>query len=637
MQPFPIHCTTCRTKLIVSKSELLGQILACPSCSSMVQLPNVPPGFEDPNNANDTVDDFGYVAGDNLNDDIPIGDSSDHLLASEQSDSPAMQDQPIVESSGTLVDKLDEQADSLPLNWNSDESQEKNRRRVVIGLCVGGLVTITTIIGFVVFGGSKETDQLAQQPNVPTQDTTEQSEPIVSPPTEDTNDEDIQDVPEQSKPPINAEPTNPETTNPASMPETEQPVTEPEIPSAAPPGFEATAETTTETGTLNNILVDVAPFLGNSANPILTSPERPALPSPANNTQAATEVNIKAGLSFTVPQLSIQEDLPLFQFFYLVTTLGNFPVTVDLQSLELSDTSLFSPVSISVKNQTLAAILTTVLDPLGLAMIQDGGHVIILHQRHISTEVIRGNITLERIEKLGLTTVELSDIVNQSLSDPQNPITSTPSGDVANESTGLTIQGDQRVQDQVQRLLQRMLQSKNLQAIEGLANELDAWEQYQTSSSLNFHRKTPLVRILAYLNSETGLHFQVNWDQLWKVGWTPTSQVTLITDNETLLGGLEQLLTSNGLSFIARPNNVLEITSAKHALETNIVSFYDLTKTDKTRRGALLKALGDMQQTLDIRIIEQGPGTSTIISAPAPVHRQIVQIITPPKPTNTSE
>ena len=168
-------------------------------------------------------------------------------------------------------------------------------------------------------------------------------------------------------------------------------------------------------------------------------------------------------------------------------------------------------------------------------MIQDGGHVIILHQRHVSTEVIRGNITLERIEKLGLTAVELSDIVNQSLSDPQNPITSIPSGDVANESTGLTIQGDQRVQDQVQRLLQRMLQSENLQAIEGLANELDSWEQYQTSSSLNFHRKTPLVRILAYLNSETGLHFQVNWDQLWKVGWTPTSQVTLVTDNETLL------------------------------------------------------------------------------------------------------
>jgi len=623
MQSFPIHCTTCRAQLIVSKPELLGQILACPSCSSMVQIPDVPPGFQNPENANDTVDDFGYVTENNPNDEIPIGDSNANLLAGEHAEPLSAEDQPIVEPSDSQADEIDEQADMLPLDWKSDESQNKKRRLIVIGLCVGGLITI---IGFVVFGGGEDPQQITQQPNVPTQDIAEQSEQIVTPAPADTVAEVIPVPPEQPTLPTEAEPTNP-----TPPPETKQPTTEPEPPSAAPPGFEAAAETSTETGDLNNILLDVAPFLGNSANPILTSPERPAMPNPVSNPQAATEVNIEAGLSFTVPQLVIKEELPLFQFFYLVTTLGNFPVTVDLQSLELSGTSLFSPVSISAENQTLAAILTTVLDPLGLATVQNGGHVIILHQRHISPDVLRIDIPLERIKELGTTAVELSDIVNQSLADPQKPISSITSGDIADESTGVTIQGDQRIQDQVERLLQRMLQSEKLQAIDGLANEHDAWEQYQQDSSLNFHRKTPLVRILAYLNSETGLHFQVNWDQLWKVGWTPTSQVTLVTDNETLLSGLEQLLTSNGLSFIARADNVLEITSAKHALETNLISFYDLTKTDKTRRDALLKTLRDMQQTIDIRIIEEGSGTNTIISAPAPVHRQIVQIITPPK------
>ena len=631
MQSFPIHCTTCRAQLLVSKPELLGQILACPSCSSMVQIPDVPPGFQAAENANDTVDDFGYVAEDNPNDEIPIGDSSANLLANEHTDSLSAQDQPIVEPSDSQADEIDEQADMLPLDWKSEESQGKKRQLIVIGLCVGGLITITTIIGIVVFGPREDPHQITQQPNVPTQDTAEQPEQIVNPAPADTVSNVVPDPPEQTTLPTEAEPTTAETINPPPPPEKKQP-TEPEPPSAAPPGFEATPETSTETGDINNILLDVAPFLGNSANPILTSPERPAMPNPVSNTQAATEVNIEAGLSFTVPQLIIKEELPLFQFFYLITTLGNFPVTVDLQSLELSGTSLFSPVSISAENQTLAAILTTVLDPFGLAMVQNGGHVIILHQRHISPDVLRVDIPLERIEELGTTAVELSDIVNQSLADPKKPIASITSGDIADESTGVTIQGGQRVQDQVERLLQRLLQSEKLPAIDGLANEHDAWEQYQQDSSLNFHRKTPLVRILAYLNSETGLHFQVNWDQLWKVGWTPTSQVTLVTDNETLLSGLEQLLTSNGLSFIARADNILEITSAKHALETNLTSFYDLTKTDKTRRDALLTTLRDMQQTLDIRIIEEGPGTKTIISAPAPVHRQIVQIITPAKP-----
>jgi hypothetical protein len=578
----------------------------------MVQIPDVPPGFQAPENANDTVDDFGYMAEDNPNDEIPIGDSSVNLLANEHADSLSAQDQPIVlnDSQADEIDEQDEQADMLPLDWKSEESQGKNRRLIVIGLCVGGLITITTIIGIVVFSPREDPHQITQQPNVPTPDTAEQPEQIVTPAPADTAADVVPDPPEQTTLPTEAEP---------------------EPPSTAPPGFEATPETSTETGDINNILFDVAPFLGNSANPILTSPERRAMPTPVSNARAATEVNIEAGLSFTVPQLIIKEELPLFQFFYLITTLGNFPVTVDLQSLELSGTSLFSPVSISAENQTLAEILTTVLDPLRLAIVQNG-HVIILHQRHINPDILRVDIPLGRIEELGTTAVELSDIVNQSLADPKKPIASITSGDIADESTGVTIQGDQRVQDQVERLLQRLLQLEKLQAIDGLANERDAWEQYQQDSSLNFHRKTPLVRILAYLNSETELHFQVNWNQLWKVGWTPTSQVTLVTDNETLLSGLEQLLTSNGLSFIARADNVLEITSAKHALETNLTSFYDLTKTDKTRRDALLTTLRDMQQTLDIRIIEAGPGAKTIISAPAPVHRQIVQIITPAKP-----
>ncbi|MDE0818176.1 MAG: hypothetical protein OSA92_10970, partial [Pirellulaceae bacterium] len=187
MQPFPIHCTTCRAKLIVSKPELLGQILACPSCSSMVQISDVPPGFQDPENANDTVDDYGYVSEDNLNDDIPIGDSVDNLLTAELIDSTGVQDQPIVEPSASTSDELDEQADLPPLDWNSDESQENKRKLVVIGLCVSGLVSITVIIGFVVFGRNQDSDQNAQQSNAPAQETAEQPaqpEQITTPPAE---------------------------------------------------------------------------------------------------------------------------------------------------------------------------------------------------------------------------------------------------------------------------------------------------------------------------------------------------------------------------------------------------------------------------------------------------------------------
>ena len=41
--PFHIRCTTCEAKLAVRSPALLGQLLACPKCGSMVQIPNQPP------------------------------------------------------------------------------------------------------------------------------------------------------------------------------------------------------------------------------------------------------------------------------------------------------------------------------------------------------------------------------------------------------------------------------------------------------------------------------------------------------------------------------------------------------------------------------------------------------------------
>src|SRR5262245_48886573 len=38
MQPFAIHCTTCKARLRVQDESAIGQILACPKCHSMVLI-----------------------------------------------------------------------------------------------------------------------------------------------------------------------------------------------------------------------------------------------------------------------------------------------------------------------------------------------------------------------------------------------------------------------------------------------------------------------------------------------------------------------------------------------------------------------------------------------------------------------
>jgi len=575
-------------------------------------------------NVSETVEDFGYTtAAATAETTDPSSPINDDLQTNGDPDS----------------DTTDDHA-ALPIDWNSPQSQNKQRFRMIIGGAAGSLALFAVIIGYFVFGGSDERqtvqlpDEINPQPQPPdeipeaTAEPTQTTDPIVPKP-EGTDPPDKPNLPSQPQP-ENVDPS----TTPPTTPEPVKPVNP-----VAPPGFQAPETTPSDTANLDTILVDLAPFLGNSSNPVLTGPERPRVPTPAVTSNPAATVNIEAGLSFTVPNLVISEEITLFRFFYLATTLGNFPITIDIESFELSDSSLFAPVTVNAQNKSISEILTDVLEPHGLTIVPEGGHVIVVHQRHLKPDVMTTTIDLQDLELKDKSAVNLADLINQILADVDKPIAQVARGDLGAVIEGaITIEGNQRRQDQVRRFIRRLIQAEAKLVIDGLAHEFDVWQPYQQKSSLNFARQTPLVTVLAYLNNESGLHFQINWDQLWKVGWTPGSQVKLVTDNEPLVDSLENLLTNHGLSFIARADNILEITSASHALQTNVVSCYDLSQMDAGRHASLLKTLSALKQAadeeatdelkVDIRFIEQGPGGHLILAAPAPIHRQITGVIT---------
>ena len=117
MQPFSIQCVTCKSKLTVSKPALLGQILVCPKCNSMVQIPEshpseteiLAPASDSPelsiaqqhDDHTDTVEDFGYTANQ-----ISAGstnspnnqDASTHTSPGSDKASPPVVDRPLAKS-----------------------------------------------------------------------------------------------------------------------------------------------------------------------------------------------------------------------------------------------------------------------------------------------------------------------------------------------------------------------------------------------------------------------------------------------------------------------------------------------------------------------------------------------------------
>ena len=649
MDSFSIHCVTCKSKLIVSKPELLGQIFACPQCSSMVQIPSEPPtkateteeqstDFEAVGDSeqSDTVEDFAYAGSELENESPAEHESADTAIPSGDSNAD--------ESSEPGNDHESEERETVGLtNWN-DSSAAERRKKLLVGFsCVSVLIIIGVVCLFTLSddGLPDDTSNLAsqnQQPSVTSPDAptnpdkeveseTAENPDIVTEEPELPGKESETDPPEDSDAPMPQDVVDPD--SPADPPDDPNPLPMEETLPMAPEGL--TPESTSEPGTedaenLDSVIDDVAPFLSNSPFVINNAAPVAKLPTPKVEREAAAPVNLEAGLGFTVPQIDVPNEIPLNQFLEFLGTLGNIPFTFDFESLELAGLSHQAGVKLTTEDQTIDQILNTILTDIGLTHQIEDGHISILATVHADTTI--KTVTL----KAGETTIPdlpreaLSEHINTLLAPSESIISKTEANAEDDEMTNLIITGNERTQARVRQLLHSLQDPSVPQS----THELTAWNHYEKEFTLSFGNGVPLLQVLIHLNRNSGLQFQANWKNIWQAGWTPRSQINVATEDESLQECLERILTDNGLSYIARANGVLEITTAEHAIASNQIGLYDLSKMPVTKRDALIKTLSQLasadeenQQNVDIRLIESLPDGRLALAAPAAIHRLV--------------
>ena len=257
----------------------------------------------------------------------------------------------------------------------------------------------------------------------------------------------------------------------------------------------------------------------------------------------------------------------------------------------------------------------------------EDGHVLILASVHDDSDT---KTIIHKQSQPGMDTDEqatrtICQIVNLLLSSGDSKI-ATPVADQENEGVfHIEVSGNARMQGRVQQLLDRI---DNPETGKG-SYEAIAHSHYQKLFTMDFNDGAPLLQVLIYLNSNSELQFQANWKNIWQSGWTPKSQVNIATEKEPLQECLEQILTSNGLSYIARINGVLEITTAEHALAANQIGLYDFSDLPVTKRDALVKTLNELagndEDDISIRLVESIPDGRLGLSAPAAIHRLVAE------------
>ena len=443
MEPFSIACTTCRARLRVRDESVIGQILTCPKCGSMVLV--------EPTAA----------ASDASHDSSAMHQSDSNVETSATSsvfeDAAALFDEPHEPTAPTSPDQT-ETVEDLSVQGESNQATRENlirpkrdhnqrraveepdesvedvaassfppplphpdeallpnadwtsastvkwRNRILTGIAAVVGVVLAMIL-FIVFGGGDDVPQVALRPTPPSVDPADTAssesptEPLDEPVAEATPDKPIADGPpaEVVDAPVEeivAMPV-PEVAPPVAAPIDNSPPAS-EASTDEPPGLtpkEPTDETSTTADVpspLSQTLRDFGALLDETKEPARPMPEPeaelPPAPEPDESTDepvarrtGARVVELDDRLNDPIAQLQFN-GVPLENFLKFVSDYSTIPITLDADVLRWVRISPATPVVVTAKESTVADVLTQGLKPLGLEHRVEGDQLFITRQ-----------------------------------------------------------------------------------------------------------------------------------------------------------------------------------------------------------------------------------------------------------------
>ncbi|MCH8839902.1 MAG: hypothetical protein IH831_04360, partial [Planctomycetes bacterium] len=324
MELFKITCVTCRAGLSVRNESIIGQIVACPRCGSMVEI--VSPG--------------------------------------EPGDPPAEPEGPPAE------------AGSPVLLVESDAAAVANYTFIAWGVAI--LAVGTTLVGTVLFWPSEPTVSDAAPPRATEQpEATEIEQPSAELPALPPDEPDVREEETVAESPVQVQEAKPQAVA--------APIDEPRVARRFDPlDLDPERLDLTSLDRLKDKNATAAPVSSpaiGSSDTVL-EPSTSTLPivrrgsDPQRNVGAS---DAQEQLARRLPALEIRS-MSLVDFFSLVSQLSGSPVSVGSEQLLMAGISPRKRVSLDALDIRLDEALTRVLEPLRLEYVVDGEQVIVVRK-----------------------------------------------------------------------------------------------------------------------------------------------------------------------------------------------------------------------------------------------------------------
>jgi hypothetical protein len=591
---FKVTCVTCRSSLSVRNPALIGQIVACPKCNSMVEI--APPAAT-----------AAAVA------------AAVAPIIEQPAVAPPTFDEPletVAHSAAADVPPVAEVASVLEVGTASSV-------KFIIWSAVSFMIGATLVGTFLIMGSSDAPEQVPTAQvttETPIASPVEQSETIAPQESYPTAEKSVPNEPATEQPSsiVIAEVEEPADDNPFAVAETQA---EPPLTGAVelPTEVEAPAVlpvTPPQDEPEQRLVISDEPRVARKFDPLALDPEQMDLSTVsaagANTTDEASNetdrdtattappvappekeppanlgkvVKINKDLGRNISRLSAEiqmkrvlpavaaKDMPLIDFLTMISHLAGVPVSIAPDQLQMAGiTAHRTRISIDANDKSIAEVLVQVLDPLHLEARTDGPQIIVVRQD--ASKVRSVDYPIEDLLGGQITAAQFALWI-QALVAPESWQVAGGDGKITVTDRSLQIKQLQAVQYEVLFFVERIRLAKQLPLKSRYPKQLLAAKPFAAMIAdriaapavFTFSAETPLAQVFQYWQVEMGLPVFVDWPALADVQLWPNSQITCAVANEPWHAALDKVLQPLDLGWRTAPGGGIEIT-ARAKVET---------------------------------------------------------------------
>ncbi len=631
MELFKVTCVTCQAKLSVRNAALIGEIVACPRCESMVLV-------AEPPRESHSLEPAGRV------------EQSAPIPPANSDFNKSLADSVEADISGAEV-PLSAEVSNVPVNvavasnkaivwWIASFAIGASVTGAFLALRHQGELGPDAVAKTQNLGGVESNPSTLPQDSSISLETSEEKTPEDIPdrrnpaaaPHAVPTDKKVDSPPAKAPPPRTAPPQEnggdeslipsnaTATTSPSPKLVVEPPDDSPTARKFDPLRFDleqmdlANLDTTDESEEVTAASTTVP----EEDDPLRAQqpPERPAVVRLSDNsTEQFSSRSAEEQLETKIPSLTVK-DVTLADFLALMSSLSGVPISVAPIELQMAGVSPGKRVSLEAQEIRLDEALAKVLEPLHLEATTAGPQAVIV--REDAARVRKIDYPIDDLIGDQTTAADYAKwIVN--LIAPQSWTRAGGTGTIATTPTGLHIEQAQNIHYQVLFFLERIrlakqmpLRSRYPARLLGAKPFYSLVEERVTApTTFTFSHETPLAEVFRYWQSELGLPVFVDWPELAMLDLWPNSRITCRITNEPWHAALDAVLTPLELGWRAGPGGTIQITSQAVVNAESVLDVYPANSWQ--------------DKASDEAIIVHDPANELVyVRASAAVHRAIL-------------